>query len=207
MFIKVCGIKYPANMLEIAATEPDMMGFIFYPGSPRYMADHLTPEDLRLLPSKIIKTGVFVNETRNEILRKAELYQFNAVQLHGAESPDTCKAVSSAGFPVFKAFNINDDFSFDETEPYSLSCRYFIFDTFGVGFGGNGIRFNWEKLQSYKGSTPFLLSGGLDIEDAIMLKDLKHPYLAGFDINSRFEIQPGEKDVNKVGRFISTLRS
>ena len=62
-------------------------------------------------------------------------------------------------------------------------------------------------MQSYKGSTPFLLSGGLDIEDAIMLKDLKHPYLAGFDINSRFEIQPGEKDVNKVGRFISTLRS
>jgi phosphoribosylanthranilate isomerase len=207
MFIKVCGIKDPDNMLEIAATGPDMMGFIFYPESPRYMANHLTPKDLRSIPSHIIKTGVFVNETSDEILRIASLYELNAVQLHGSESPDTCKAVSRVGFPVFKAFNIRDDFSFEQTDAYSLSCRYFVFDTHGVGFGGNGKHFDWEKLNAYKGITPFLLSGGLNPEDTLTLKALKHPYLAGFDINSKFETQPGEKDVIKVERFIATLRS
>lgn len=207
MLIKVCGIKYPANMVDIGATGPDMMGFIFYSGSPRYMANHLTPEDLKALPSNIIKTGVFVNESSDEIIRIAELYELNAIQLHGSESPETCEQISRAGFPVFKAFRINDIFSFDRTEAYLLSCRFFVFDAFGAGYGGNGVRFNWNKLQAYKGETPFLLSGGIDAKDVATLKDLKHPYLAGFDINSKFEIQPGEKDAIKVGRFISTLRS
>jgi len=193
--------------MDIAATSPDMMGFIFYSGSPRYMVNHLTPENLKTLPSNIIKTGVFVNESSDEVLRIAELYELNAVQLHGSESPATCKMISRAGFPVFKSFRINDNFSFEETEAYLLSCRFFVFDAFGTSYGGNGIRFDWEKLQSYKGNTPFLLSGGLEAEDALKLKEFKHPYLAGFDINSKFEIQPGEKDVVKVNHFISTLRS
>lgn len=193
--------------MDIAATGPDMMGFIFYLGSPRYMVNHLTPENLKALPENIIKTGVFVNESSDEILRIAELYELNAVQLHGSESPETCKLISRAGFPVFKAFSINDNFLFEQTEAYLLSCRFFVFDASGTSYGGNGIRFDWEKLQSYKGDTPFLLSGGLESEDAVKLKDLKHPYLAGFDINSKFEIQSGEKDAEKVKHFISTLRS
>ena len=207
MLIKVCGIKYPANMKDINAIGPDMMGFIFYSGSPRYMTNHLTPSDLKSLSSNIIKTGVFVNESSDEILRISELYELNAVQLHGSESPETCKVISRAGFPVFKAFRVNNDFSFEQTEAYMLSCRYFVFDAFGAGYGGNGIRFNWDKLQTYNGETPFLLSGGLAAEDVTTLKDLRHPYLAGFDINSKFEIQPGEKDAVKVEYFISALRS
>lgn len=194
-------------MKAIAAIGPDIMGFIFYPGSPRYMANHLTPDDLKSLPPYIIKTGVFVNESCDEILRIAKLYELNGVQLHGSESPETCKLINQAGFPVLKAFRVTDDFSFEQTEAYSLSCRFFVFDAYGAGYGGNGIRFNWEKLQSYKGDTPFLLSGGIEPEDVVTLKALKHPHLAGFDINSKFEIQPGEKDIIKVKRFISTLRS
>ena len=194
-------------MKNINTIGPDMMGFIFYSGSPRYMANHLTPADLKSLSSTIIKTGVFVNESCDEILRISELYELNAVQLHGSESPETCKTISRAGFTVLKAFRVNDDFSFEQTEAYKESCRFFVFDAFGAGYGGNGIRFNWDKLQTYQGDTPFLLSGGLDVEDVQVLKDLKHPHLAGFDINSKFEIQPGEKDTVKVARFISLLRS
>ncbi|MDP4290422.1 MAG: phosphoribosylanthranilate isomerase [Bacteroidota bacterium] len=207
MYIKVCGIKYPANMLAIAATRPDIMGFIFYPGSPRYMGHHLTPDDLRSISPNIMKAGVFVNESSEEILRIAEMYGLDAVQLHGTESPEECEAVSRAGFSVFKAFSIGKDFSFEYTKPYASSCRLFLFDTFGKGYGGTGTHFNWEKLQSYNGSTPFLLSGGLGADDVVKLKDIKHPALAGYDINSKFEIRPGEKDVAKVERFIELLRS
>jgi phosphoribosylanthranilate isomerase len=194
-------------MKKIAATDPDIMGFIFYSGSPRYMGNHLTPEDLKSLPPYIIRTGVFVDESCEEILRIAKLYELNGVQLHGSESPESCKVIGRAGYPVLKAFRVNDDFSFEQTEAYSSVCRFFVFDAFGDGFGGNGIRFNWEKLQSYKGDTEFLLSGGIEAGDVVKLKDLKHPRLAGFDINSKFEIQPGEKDVAKVKRFIAKLRS
>ena len=194
-------------MMEVAATGPDMMGFIFYSGSPRFMLNHLTAKDVKSLPSNIIKTGVFVNESSYEILRFAELYQLDAIQLHGTETPGACKVLNRAGYQVLKAFRINEEFSFEQTLPYSASCRFFLFDAYGAGYGGNGIRFNWEKLQSYNGNTPFLLSGGLEAEDASELKKLNHPLLAGFDINSKFEIQPGEKDPVKIERFITTLRS
>jgi len=194
-------------MLAIAATGPDMMGFIFYPGSPRYMLHHLTSQDIQSLPSNIIKTGVFVNETCEEILRIAELYHLDAIQLHGTETPVVCEILNGEGYQILKAFQINETFAFEQTESYSLSCRFFLFDAFGSGYGGNGVRFNWEKLQSYDGNTPFLLSGGLDDKDVTELKKLQHHLLAGFDINSKFEIQPGEKDHVKVEHFISTLRS
>jgi len=207
MLIKVCGIKYPGNMKEVAAKRPDMMGFIFYAGSPRYMVNHLSPEEVIALPSDIIKTGVFVNESCSEILRIAELYHLDAIQLHGTEIPGECKVINRAGYQVIKAFRIDEDFTFEHTLAYSPSCRFFLFDAHGKGFGGNGIRFNWDKLQSYNVNTPFLLSGGIDAEDVSALKKLDHPLLAGFDINSKFEIQPGEKDPDKIERFITTLRS
>ena len=207
MFIKVCGIKYPANMKAIGEIDPDIMGFIFYSGSPRYMANHLTPDDLKSLPPYIIKMGVFVNEPIDDLLRIAKLYELNGVQLHGSESPETCEIIKKAGFVVFKAFSITDDFDFTQTEAYSASCRFFLFDASGVGYGGNGIRFNWDKIQSYNGETEFYLSGGIKSEDIKELKELKHPKLIGFDINSGFEIEPGEKDVKKVNHFISNLRS
>jgi len=194
-------------MKEVATKGPDMMGFIFYPGSPRYIVNHLSPEDLKLLPSNIIKTGVFVNESCPEILRIAELYQLDAIQLHGTELPGECKVIHNAGYQVIKAFRIDEEFSFEQTQAYSSSCRFFLFDAYGEGFGGNGIRFNWDKLQSYNVDTPFLLSGGIAADDVSTLKKLDHPLLVGFDINSKFEIQPGEKDPGKIECFITTLRS
>lgn len=194
-------------MKDVAATGPDMMGFIFYPGSPRYMPDHLAPEDLASLPSNIIKTGVFVNESCSEILRIAGLYRLDAIQLHGTEIPGECRIISRAGYPVIKAFRIDETFAFEQTTAYSASCKYFLFDAYGEGFGGNGTHFNWKKLQAYRGTTPFLLSGGIDEEDAAALGQLNHPQLAGFDINSKFETEPGIKDPGKIARFIQTLRS
>lgn len=207
MLIKVCGMKFPENMLNVAAAEPDMLGFIFYDGTQRNMADYLSPDDLKKLSPKIIKTGVFVNETADQIIRTVEKYGLNAVQLHGDESPELCKTISRTGFPVFKAFRVSDDFSFESTEAYSLSCRFFIFDADGKSYGGNGTQFNWEKLKSYDGQTPFLLSGGIKPGDEENLKKVKHPHLAGFDINSKFEIGPGLKNVESVKNFITTLRS
>ncbi len=207
MFIKVCGMKYPDNMLAVAAAGPDILGFIFYDGTPRNMTGSLTPDDLKTLPPRIIKAGVFVNESADQIIRTVEEYGLDAVQLHGEESPQLCKTISRTGFPVFKAFRISDNFSFESTEAYALSCRFFIFDAYGKSYGGNGTQFNWEKLKTYDGQTPFLLSGGINLDDVENLKEFKHPHLAGFDINSKFETEPGLKDINAVKSFISALRS
>ena len=207
MFIKVCGIKYPSNMKAIGEVNPDLMGFIFYSESPRYMVNHLVPEDLHLIPSEILKIGIFVNESPDEIIRIANQYNLNGVQLHGSETPETCKTINRTGLVIIKAFSITDDFDFNQTESYTTCCRYFLFDASGTSHGGNGIRFNWEKLQSYQGETAFFLSGGIKTEDINELKEIKHPKLIGFDINSTFETQPGEKDVKKVSHFITNIRT
>ncbi len=206
MFIKVCGIKYPENLKEVILLSPDAIGFIFYSGSPRFVGTDILPYDVKIIPGSILKTGIFVNEIAVQVLKKADEYNLDLVQLHGDETPAYCEMLSSYGINLIKAFSVDDSFDFSITDDYSSSCKYFLFDTRGKKVGGNGIRFNWDILEGYPGTTKFLLSGGINPESIPDIKKIRHNMFTGLDLNSGFEIEPGRKSFKQLEDFIKKIR-
>ncbi len=196
MILKVCGLTELGNVLDLTEVEPDLMGLIFYEKSSRYV------KSLKM-EKTIDRVGVFVNESIDIIKEKVEMYELDFVQLHGNETPSFCKEICQTGVGVIKAFSVDDEFSFNSLTPYTDYCKYFLFDTKGKLPGGNGVRFNWEKLKEYGLEVPFLLSGGIELNHASEISKLykEMEQMVGVDINSRFEIKPGLKDVNKVKEF------
>lgn len=204
MKIKVCGLKYPENIEAVAALEPDYMGFIFYGKSPRYMAD-LNDGVLQDLPSAIKKTGVFVNESAENIERLVKQYDLGAIQLHGDESPEFCAAFKNKA-TVIKAFGINEDFDFTHLKAYITNVDFFLFDTKTKEYGGSGKTFDWGILDQYKLDVPFFLSGGLGPDNIEEVKNIKHPRFYGVDLNSRFEIEPGLKNIEKLEQAFAIIK-
>lgn len=212
--IKICGMKYPDNIGDIAMLQPDYLGFIFYEKSSRFFRGTI-PE----LPSSIKKVGVFVDATIASIIEKVEKYDLDLVQLHGKESPEFCKELhglltkvdrtENAEIPAFagivKVFSIKDHFNFDELIPYESVCDYFLFDTKGKLPGGNGYTFNWKVLKDYPSTKPYFLSGGIGLEEADniaeFLRKQESEYCHAIDVNSKFEIEPGLKDLKKLEVF------
>ncbi|RYE12917.1 MAG: phosphoribosylanthranilate isomerase, partial [Sphingobacteriales bacterium] len=127
MKIKVCGLKQPGNISAVAALAPDYMGFICYGASPRYI-DGLAASELAAVPASVIKTGVFVNETAENICSLIQQYGFNAVQLHGNETPEFC-AQFKGKVIVLKAFGVDETFHFEQLKHYANHVDYFLFDT------------------------------------------------------------------------------
>lgn len=214
MKVKVCGLREPENIEALAQLPIDFMGFIFYRKSPRYVGKGLekwlVANEEKL--EGIKRVGIFVNAEIEEILNRVHDFALDYVQLHGNESPEYCREIkllweaSSARSARFiKAFPVDVDFDFAETQDYEGICSLFLFDTKTPQHGGSGVSFDWNLLAQYKGQTPFLLSGGIDEKDADAIKALNFPQLYGVDVNSRFEVEPGVKDVEKVGRFLETL--
>jgi len=206
MIIKICGMKQPSNIAEVAALQPDLMGFIFYPKSPRY-AEPLDIDRLSALPKSIRKIGVFVNETLENILTTVYKYQLDGVQLHGTENVTDCKALRDAGLLVIKAFSIADATNFKVTPTYEGACDYFLFDTKTEAYGGSGRKFDWSVLEAYRGKTPFLLSGGIAADDAEAVQAIEHPQFAGIDLNSKFETSSGLKNVELLNDFLKEIRT
>jgi len=202
MLLKICGLKYPENILAVAALKPDFMGFIFYPKSPRY-AEPLDTKTLETLPSAIKKIGVFVNEDLENILTIAYKYNLDGLQLHGTELVDMCRELKKLGYIIIKAFPVAEAYNFKVTKAYEGVCDYFLFDTKTDAFGGSGVKFNWQILKEYIGDTPFLLSGGITDDDAEAIHKIEHPKFAGIDLNSKFEVKPGLKDINLLKEFMS----
>ncbi len=201
--LKVCGMRDAENITALAKLQPDFIGFIFHEVSPRYC--ERVPETT--IPENIRKTGVFVNKPIEYIFLKKEEFGLDYFQLHGSESPAFCEQVRLQAGPVIKAFNLHPGFDFSKLKAYAPFCDFFLFDASGPKAGGNGIAFDWELLKQYKGETPFLLSGGIDETMAGEIKKINHPAFYGVDINSRFEIRPGLKDINKIKRFKYALQS
>lgn len=194
------------NIRAVTATGPDYMGFIFYPGSKRYVGDHPGKDLFKGIPVKINKVGIFVNELPENILERAEQNSLGFIQLHGSESSDLCRRIRSSGLKVIKAFGIGSDFDFEKLIPYTPVCDFFLFDTQTERFGGTGFHFNWDLLDRYKLEVPFFLSGGISLEDVGKIRSLNHPLLHAADINSKFEISPGVKDPEKVKSFIQEIK-
>lgn len=201
--IKVCGMRQAENIQEVEALhEVDMMGFIFYPKSPRFIY-----EMPAYLPTRAHRVGVFVNEDKQVVKTYADRFGLDYVQLHGNESPDYCRSLRSSGLKIIKAFSIARTKDLNNVIEYEDVCHLFLFDTKCELYGGSGNQFDWSILHAYHGQVPFLLSGGINSYSANALKEFSHPSLAGYDLNSRFELKPGEKDTERIRTFLNELKS
>lgn len=213
MLVKVCGMREPMNIRDLAQLRIDMIGFIFYKKSSRYVEENAQDKAALLAPiiditglNAIPKVGVFVDAPLEYVLEKAKEYALTYVQLHGEESIFYGQQLKDQGLKIIKAFSVDSSFNFTQTTAYSFSCDYFLFDTKGSKPGGNGFSFDWKVLEKYQGDTPFLLSGGLGPESIPALQNFKHPQWAGIDLNSRFESAPGKKDLIQIHQFLTGLR-
>ncbi len=212
MKIKVCGMRDAENISELVKLKPDYMGFIFYAKSKRFVANFPEVE----IPSEIKKVGVFVNETVEKVLEIIAENKLDAVQLHGNESPEYCFQIrhselvsESHPIEIFKAFSVDDDFDFSKTEAYQNVCDFLLFDTKGKEYGGNGVKFNWQVLDNYKGVLPYMLSGGITKNDAqailSFLRRKESKKCIGVDINSGFEMEPALKNIANIKEFKQNL--
>ena len=198
MIIKVCGMCEADNIREVEMLGIDMMGFIFWPKSSRFASQR--PD---YLPKRVKRVGVFVDEDPEQVKRLADDYDLDYIQLHGQESPSYIFQLG--GLHIIKVFNISTAEDLLQAQPYEGIVDYFLFDAKGKSVGGNGEKFNWDVLSAYNGSTPFLLSGGIGPDDATNVKAFHHPKCIGIDLNSRFELSPGLKDVAKLKEFMFNL--
>ncbi|MBK8564172.1 MAG: phosphoribosylanthranilate isomerase [Saprospiraceae bacterium] len=206
MKLKICGLKHPANVHQLLTLKPDYIGFIFYKKSPRYVGEVADLDWVKNLPGSSRKVGVFVNEAVEAVENIAAALGLQVVQLHGEETPEICNALKMSGLKVWKAFGVDEDFDFGKTAAYADVCDKFLFDTKGKNRGGNGVTFDWGLLEKYQGETPFVLSGGICIEDAGAVLKLSKSlrlgkFLSVLDINSRFETEPGLKDFELIKTF------
>ncbi len=214
MKLKVCGMKYEDNISQIANLQPDYLGFIFYKKSARHFSTSISE-----LPDSIKKTGVFVDESIENVIELINTHQLQAVQLHGKESPEYCSALRDAErisisheknlkkvqVEIIKVFSIKNEFNFEVLKPYEDVCDYFLFDTKGKLPGGNGYTFDWSVLNNYPSTKLFFLSGGIGLDQVDAIKRFKlseaSKYCYALDVNSKFEIEPGLKNIEKLKVF------
>lgn len=205
MIVKVCGMREADNIRQVDTLQGvDWMGFIFYPPSSRFVA-----EVPAYLPQHNKRVGVFVNATCDDILEQQKAFGFDMIQLHGNESPDFCKELSShlkTGRQLIKMIAITSSEDLDKTHLYEDCVDYFLFETKCKGYGGSGQQFDWDILQHYTGKTPFLITGGIGVEDAEKVKAFQHPQFVGIDLNSRFEKAPALKDITLIDKFIKQIK-
>ena len=200
LLIKICGMTDGENIRQAEQLGVDMIGFIFYPKSPRCVCE--LPS---YLPERAKRVGVFVNESKEHVRVMADRFGLYYLQLHGNESPAYCRSLRSDGLRLMKAFSIASAKDLAVTAAYEGLCDYYLFDTKTERYGGSGHPFDWSLLGRYAGRTPFLLSGGINPFSARAIGSLRHPLLAGIDLNSRFETAPGLKDIGRIGQFLESL--
>jgi phosphoribosylanthranilate isomerase len=208
MKIKVCGNRNLQQLKQLENLEIDYAGLIFYPQSPRYILKNISGKDVCDLNLSIPKVGVFVNATEEEIFKQIEDFDLDIVQLHGDETATFCSHISNQ-IKVIKAFRINDsDSNIDWlVKEYDEACDYYLFDKANAGlYGGTGEKFDWNLLSDSNIGKPFFLSGGISSSDAEALKTFHHPFFYGVDVNSRFEKEPGIKDLKLIKEFVNQIK-
>ena len=186
------------NIREVEALDIDLIGFIFWPKSSRYVSERPA-----YLPTNCKRVGVFVDEDIEVVKKIAHDYALDYIQLHGHESTAYCAQLK--GLKLIKAFNIATAKDFEQTKSYEKLVDYFLFDAKGKSVGGNGTKFEWSVLDDYHGPTPFILSGGIGPDDATSVRRFHHPQLAGIDLNSKFEDAPALKNIQKLKTFLEQL--
>lgn len=223
MVIKVCGMRDAQNIREVSQLGVDMIGMIFYPKSPRYVemqSSHAgiipdyVKEDINIKSAKSpARVGVFVDDMVQNIVTRVVNYHLDYVQLHGNEPREMCENLRLTldpdirpGIKIIKAISVSDASDIQKYKEYVGAVDLFLFDTKCKTVGGSGQQFDWLVLEQYDGEIPFLLSGGIGPEDASRLHAFHHPKCIGIDLNSRFEIEPGVKDVEKLKGFLNEIQ-
>lgn len=201
--IKICGMTDIDNISKILFLEPDFLGFIFYPKSPRYVVGKVKPEMLSIIPDNVKRVGVFVNSSEAEMRQIAATYGLKVIQLHGNEKPTVCKRLREEGFEVIKAFSIESEQDFEKVWEYTEYVDYFLFDTKTPGYGGSGQEFDWQLILRQPIRKPYFLSGGISAEN---IAAASQTGAAVLDLNSRFETSPGIKDYDKLYEALSSIR-
>lgn len=202
--IKVCGMKDPGNVTELVQLNPDYIGFILYEKSPRYITLKTAENLVKNIPDSVQRVGVLVNMPIEEALTIARTGVFDILQLHGDESPDYCRQLSE-NVNIIKAFGVSDRLP-EFIETYQPFCKMFLFDAAGSVFGGTGKKFDHSILAGYNLDKQYLLSGGISENDASELRNYPDR-MAGVDLNSRFEVCSGIKNIIKLKEFIEKIRS
>ena len=206
MLVKVCGMREPGNIEKVAQLGVDMMGFIFYPKSPRFASQSVA----RTAADKnVCRVGVFVNESVELISDKILQFDLDAVQLHGNESRELCEQLHEQNglLKVIKAISVSTAGDIQKYKEYVGAVDYFLFDTKCKTVGGSGQQFDWQVLENYDGDVPFILSGGIGPEDVERIRNFHHPKCIGIDLNSKFELKPGLKDVKKLNTFLENIEN
>lgn len=208
MKIKVCGNTDIEQLKELDELAIDFEGLIFYEQSPRFILKKLDGKTVIDSGISVAKVGVFVNAGEEEIMKQVDNFGLDMVQLHGDETASFCNRISDH-IKVIKAFRIADfDANVDWlVKEYDEVCDYYLFDKGSAGlYGGTGKKFNWNVLGESEIGKPFFLSGGIGRNDAQALKKFTHPFFYGVDVNSRFEISPGIKDIELIKEFVKELK-
>jgi phosphoribosylanthranilate isomerase len=207
--IKVCGLTQLAQLRQLDEIGITFGGLIFYPKSPRFVLRHMNSLEVRKFRGRINKVGVFVNATYDEIMNHAQNWGLQMVQLHGDETPKFCERLSEQ-LEVVKAFRIGPGDHIDfKIRHYEDACDVFLFDTAGETYGGTGKKFDWDALHTAHIDKPFMLSGGIGAADAPAIQQFQQgangKWLFGVDINSKFEVSPGIKNMEMVKGFKEDL--
>ncbi|AZA80047.1 phosphoribosylanthranilate isomerase [Chryseobacterium sp. G0186] len=216
--LKVCGLTKTEQIQELMTMKVDFLGFIFYEKSPRYVLNHLSLDDISKVDHQG-KVGVFVNEITEKIIEVAEKGKLNLIQLHGDESEDFMADLRKKLNPeikIIKVIRIGNDTTEnrnkitqilnDQSTSYNLPpVTYYLFDTDSKAFGGTGQQFDWNLLNEFEIPLPYFLSGGISEENITNIQSLIQKPFA-IDINSKFEINPGDKDIERIKKFSSTIQ-
>ncbi len=195
-------MKDATNIASLLQLPIDYIGLIFYERSPRF-AGHVDPQifDQYDVP----KVGVFVDQAVEEIVERQQAFQLDVIQLHGQESPAFCQEIKNKGFTVWKAFGVNADFDFSLLDSYREVVDLFLFDTKTPAHGGSGNTFDWDLLNQYNGNTPYLLSGGIGVDNLATALERKDSRMVGLDLNSKLEINPGLKNIDLVQKALKII--
>ena len=204
--LKVCGLTQLSQIQELISLNTDFLGFIFYEKSPRFVLNHLSLEEISEINHQG-KVGVFVNESIEKIVKITEKTNLNFIQLHGDEDENFISKLRKnldEKIKIIKVFRVGETFNFQFSVFNSL-VDYFLFDTDSKAFGGTGKTFDWQILNEIEIPIPYFLSGGISLENIHQLSTINHQPLA-LDINSKFETEPGIKNLEKIKTFKSLLK-
>ena len=206
------------NIRDISALGVDMIGLIFYPPSPRYVQQFssgagIIPDYAPDMGKTPLRVGVFVDEMPQNIVTRVYNYKLDYIQLHGNEPRETLENLRATIDPdinpnikIIKAISVSSAEDIKKYKEYVGAADLFLFDTKCKTVGGSGEQFDWQVLEQYDGETPFLLSGGIGPDDAERVKSFHHPQCIGIDLNSKFEIEPALKDVEKLKEFLEKIK-
>lgn len=206
------------NIRDISALGVDMIGLIFYPPSPRYVQQFssgagIIPDYAPDMGKTPLRVGVFVDDMPQNIVTRVYNYKLDYIQLHGNEPRETLENLRATIDPdinpkikIIKAISVSSAEDIKKYKEYVGAADLFLFDTKCKTVGGSGEQFDWQVLQAYDGDVPFLLSGGIGPDDAERIKNFHHPKCIGIDLNSKFEIEPALKDVEKIKQFLVKVK-